>query len=135
MAPLWVAVQNAAYFRDLGAVTGANGFFRALAGAFGVTLLWSMLLFAFERTVAADGHAAWGAALLRGGRAALAALPPDQRAVVVPALAHGFGFAFGIAALFAAAGFCATWALKEIPLRTTIGQAGAPGEARGAAAD
>jgi EmrB/QacA subfamily drug resistance transporter len=135
MAPLWVAVQNAADFRDLGAVTGANGFFRALAGAFGVTLLWSMLLFAFERAVAADGHAAWGAALLRGGRAALAALPPDQRAVVVPALAHGFGFAFGIAALFAAAGFCATWALKEIPLRTTIGQAGAPRDATGTAAD
>ena len=131
MAPLWVAVQNAADFRDLGAVTGANGFFRALSGAFGATLLWSMLLFAFARTVAAEGHADWGPALLNGGRAAIAALPAGERAVVVPALAHAFGFAFAIAAAFALAGFAATWALREIPLRTTIRQT----DAEGAAAD
>ncbi len=136
MAPLWVAVQNAADFRDLGAVTRKPTDASARSPARSAwQLLWSMLLFAFERAVAADGHAAWGEPLLRGGRAALAALPPDQRAIVVPALAHGFGFAFGIAALFAAAGFCATWALKEIPLRTTIGQASAPRDATGAAAD
>jgi len=131
MAPLWVAVQNAAEFRDLGAVTGANGFFRALSGAIGATVVWSMLLVGFGRAVAAEGHADWGAALLKGGRAAIAALPAEERAVVVAALAHGFGFAFAVAAAFSAAGFCATWALKEIPLRTTIRRA----DADSAAAD
>jgi EmrB/QacA subfamily drug resistance transporter len=128
MAPLWVAVQNAADFRDLGAVTGSNGFFRAMGGAFGVALLWSMLLYAFDRGVASQGHPDWGSALLRGGRAAIAALPDDARAIVVAALAHAFMFAFGIAAIFSTAGFLATWFLKEIPLRTTIRQDGAPAD-------
>jgi hypothetical protein len=112
-------VQNAAEFRDIGAVTGANGFFRALGGAFGVALLWSVLLFTLDRAVAAQGHAEFGASLLRGGRAALAVLPVEARAVLIPALAHAFSYAFAMAALLAVLGFAVTWLLKEIPLRST----------------
>ena len=120
MAPLWVAVQNAAEFRDIDAVTGANGFFRALGGAFGAALLWSILLFVLDRTVALQGHAEFGASLLlRGGRTAITALPEEARAVVIPALAHAFSYAFALAAAIALVGFAATWLLKEIPLRTT----------------
>ncbi|HXQ53723.1 MAG TPA: MDR family MFS transporter [Stellaceae bacterium] len=119
MAPLWVAVQNAAELRDLGAVTGSNGFFRALGGAFGAALLWSVLLAALDRNVAAGGHADYGSALLRGGRAALTALPIEARAIVLPALAHAFAYAFCLAAAIALAGLAVSWRLKEIPLRTT----------------
>ncbi|HUB97456.1 MAG TPA: MFS transporter, partial [Stellaceae bacterium] len=93
MAPLWVAIQNAADFRDIGAVTGSTGFFRALGGAFGSALVWSVLLYALDAVVTREGHPQYGSNLLRGGRAAIAALPEDARAIVIPALAHGFGTA------------------------------------------
>ncbi len=77
-APLWVAIQNSAELKDLGAVTGANAFFRALGGAAGASILWSLLLMMLDHTVAAEGHPADGSALLRDGRAALALLPPKM---------------------------------------------------------
>ncbi len=118
-APLWVAVQNSAEMRDIGAVTGSTAFFRALGGAFGAALLWSILLAVLDATVTAEGHPGFGTDLLRGGRAALAALPESVRAILLPAFAHAFGIAFLLAAAISAAGFAATFFLKEIPLRTT----------------
>jgi len=117
-SPLWVAVQNSAEMRDLGAVTGSTAFFRALGGAFGAAILWSILLTVLDATVAAAGHASFSAAL-RGGRAALAALPQAERAILIPALSHGFGVAFLVDAGTAAIALIATHFLKEIPLRTT----------------
>ncbi|HEY3919469.1 MAG TPA: MDR family MFS transporter [Stellaceae bacterium] len=122
-APLWVAIQNAAELKDLGAVTGANAFFRALGGAFGASLLWSLLLAMLDHTVTAEGHPGFGSALLRDGRAAMALLPPDVRAVLIPALSHSFGYAFAAAGVIAAAAFVATFFLKEIPLRTVTHRA------------
>jgi EmrB/QacA subfamily drug resistance transporter len=122
-APLWVAVQNAAELKDLGAVTGANAFFRALGGAFGASILWSLLLAMLDHTVAAEGHPGFGSALLRDGRAALTLLPDDTRAILIPALSHSFGYAFAAAGVMAAAAFAATFFLKEIPLRTTTHRA------------
>jgi EmrB/QacA subfamily drug resistance transporter len=127
-APLWVAVQNSAELRDLGAVTGATALFRALGGAFGAAILWSVLLIVLDHTVAAEGHPGFGAALLRGGRAALAQLPPEVRAILIPALAHGFGIAFLLSAAIAATAFLSTFFLEEIPLRTTTHRAHAQGQ-------
>ncbi|HVA15480.1 MAG TPA: MDR family MFS transporter [Stellaceae bacterium] len=122
-APLWVAIQNSAELKDLGAVTGANAFFRALGGAFGASILWSLLLTTLDRTVSAEGHAGYGSTLLRDGRAALTLLPADVRAVLIPALSHSFGYAFAAAGVISAAAFATTYFLKEIPLRTTTRQA------------
>lgn len=121
-APLWVAVQNAAELRDLGAVTGSTAFFRALGGAFGAAILWSSLLLALDASVASAGHAGLGSELLRGGRAALSILPQDVRAILIPALVHAFTIAFILGAAIAATAFVATYFLKEIPLRTTTHQ-------------
>jgi len=124
-APLWVAIQNSAELKDLGAVTGSNAFFRALGGAFGASILWSLLLAMLDHTVAAAGHPGFGSDLLRGGRAALVVLPADTRAILIPALSHSFGYAFAAAGVFSALGFVMTFFLKEIPLRTTTSQGGA----------
>lgn len=78
-----------------------------------------------DRTVAASGHPGDGSALLRDGRAALALLPPDMRAILIPALSHSFGYAFAAAGVIAAAAFVATFFLKEIPLRTSTHRAAA----------
>jgi hypothetical protein len=136
-APLWVAIQNSAELKDLGAVTGANAFFRALGGAAGASILWSLLLMMLDHTVAAEGHPADGSALLRDGRAALALLPEDVRAILIPALSHSFGYAFAAAGVISAAAFVTTFFLKEIPLRTTTHHArqGAPAAGRVPAAD
>jgi hypothetical protein len=136
-APLWVAIQNAAELKDLGAVTGATAFFRALGGAAGASILWSLLLMMLDHIVAAEGHPAYGSALLRDGRAALALLPQDVRAILIPALSHSFGYAFAAAGVISAAAFVTTFFLKEIPLRTTTHHArqGAAGAGRVPAAD
>ncbi len=118
-APLWVAIQNSADMKDLGAVTGANAFFRALGGAFGASTLWAVLIAALDATVAAEGHAGDGSALLRGGRAALAQLPPDLGAIVIPALSHSFFYAFVVAGVFSTGALITMFFLKEIPLRTS----------------
>jgi hypothetical protein len=123
-APLWVAIQNSAELKDLGAVTGSNAFFRALGGAFGASILWSLLLAMLDHTVAAAGHPGFGSDLLRDGRAALTLLPADTRAILIPALSHSFGYAFAAAGVLSALGFVMTFFLKEIPLRTTTRQGG-----------
>ncbi|MGH7032329.1 MAG: MFS transporter, partial [Stellaceae bacterium] len=127
-APLWVAVQNSAELRDLGAVTGSTAFFRALGGAFGAAILWSILLTVLDATVAAEGHASFGSALIKGGRAALAALPQAERAILIPALSHAFDIAFLVDAATAAIALVATHFLKEIPLRTTTQSAKPQGQ-------
>jgi EmrB/QacA subfamily drug resistance transporter len=127
-SPLWVAVQNSAEMRDMGAVTGSTAFFRALGGAFGAAMLWSVLLAVLDATVTAEGHAGFGSDLLRGGRVALAALPSDVRVFLIPAFAHAFSGAFLLAAAVAAMAFATTFFLKEIPLRTAThaGEAAPP---------
>ena len=129
-SPLWVAVQNSAEMRDMGAVTGSTAFFRALGGAFGAAMLWSVLLGVLDATVAAEGHSGFGGDLLRGGRAALATLPADVGAFFIPAFTHAFSIAFLLAAAVAAAALATTYFLKEIPLRTSThaGQASPPEE-------
>jgi EmrB/QacA subfamily drug resistance transporter len=112
-APLWVAIQNSAELKDLGAVTGANAFFRALGGATGASILWSLLLMMLDYTVMAEGHPGDGSALLRDGRTALSLLPPDVKAVLIPALSHSFGYAFAAAGLISAAAFVTTFFLNS----------------------
>ncbi len=128
MSPLTVAGQNAADFRDLGAVTGTSGFFRSLGGSFGAALLWSVLILAFGNALAGLALG-FGPEVLRGGPAAIAALPEAARNAILPALDHAFSEAFLVAAFIAALGFVATCFLKEIPLRTTSNRAPMPEEA------
>ena len=122
MAPMTVAGQNAAEFRDLGAFTGTSGFFRSLGGSFGTALLWSVLVYSFGR-ILAGSHTGLGAEVLRGGPAAVSSLPEATRAAILPALTHAFSLTFWLAAAIAALGLIAVSFLEEVPLRTTPGQA------------
>ncbi len=125
MAPMTVAGQNAAEFRDLGAFTGMSGFFRSLGGSFGTALLWSALVAVFGAALATS-RLGLGPEVLRGGPTALASLPAVTRAAVLPDLTHGFSVAFMLAAGIAALGFVTVSFLQEIPLRTTPGKAPVP---------
>jgi EmrB/QacA subfamily drug resistance transporter len=122
MSPMTVAGQNAADFRDLGAFTGTSGFFRSLGGSFGTALLWTALVMAFGIFLA-DGHLGFGPEVLRGGPQALADLPANVRAAIIPDLTHAFSVTFGIAAVISFIGFVAISFIEEVPLRTTPGKA------------
>jgi EmrB/QacA subfamily drug resistance transporter len=122
MSPMTVAGQNAADFRDLGAFTGTSGFFRSLGGSFGTALLWTALVLAFGHFLA-GAPLGIGPEVLRGGPGALADLPPDVRATILPDLTHAFAITFGIAAAIAFLGFVAISFLEEVPLKTVAGKA------------
>jgi MFS family permease len=117
MPAMLVAVQNAAELRDIGIATATVAFFRSLGGSFGAAILWSILLAALARHLAAAGGGV-GTALLEGGQEAMASLPPAARALLVPALVESFHLVFAIGAVIAAISVVATFFLKEVPLRT-----------------
>jgi len=130
MPVMLVSIQNAADPRDLGTATSSVAFFRSMGGSFGVAILWSVLLLVLEHQLAggAPGQGLSGLAVLHGGPEAVANLPPDQRALVLPALTHAFHVVFWIGAAISLVGLALALRLKEIPLRTTVG-ARAPGVA------
>jgi len=66
MPVMLVAVQNAAEPRDIGVATATVAFSRSLGGSFGAAILWSVLLAALGRHLAAGGTEL-GTALLAGG--------------------------------------------------------------------
>ena len=71
----------------------------------------------------ADGHLGFGPDVLRGGPQALADLPADVRAAIIPDLTHAFAITFGIAAVISFIGFVSICFLEEVPLKTTAGKA------------
>jgi MFS family permease len=127
MSPMTVAGQNAASFRDLGAFMGTSGFFRSLGGSFGTALLWTALMLGFGHFLL-GAHLGFGPEVLRGGPQALAELPAEVRATILPDLTHAFAITFSIAAAIAFLGFIAISFLEEVPLRTTTGKAPAQAE-------
>jgi EmrB/QacA subfamily drug resistance transporter len=123
MPVMLVSIQNAADPRDLGTATSSVAFFRSMGGSFGVAILWTVLLLVLEQQLAAGapGQGALGLSVMHGGPEAIANLPADQRARVLPALTHAFHVVFWIDAAISLVGLVLALRLKEIPLRTTVG--------------
>jgi hypothetical protein len=123
MPVMLVAVQNAAEARDIGVATATVSFFRSLGGSFGAAILWSVLLAALARHLAASGGDP-GMSFLQGGPEAAAQLPPAARAMLIPALEQSFRLVFAIGAGIAAVSAIAALFLREIPLRTATRSTG-----------
>jgi EmrB/QacA subfamily drug resistance transporter len=123
MPVMLVSIQNAAEPSDLGTATSSVAFFRSMGGSFGVAILWTVLLLVLERGLAGGvaGQGISALAVLHGGPEAIANLPPDQRARVLPALTHAFHVVFWISVAISLVGLALALRLKEIPLRTTVG--------------
>ena len=114
--PSLVTVQNAAELRDVGAATAALLFLRSMGGAFGSTLVGSLLASRFAAGLAASGlgHSATLGVLRGDGGAALDAA---GRLAAQAALVSGFHLAFLTCACFAAIGFLVTLPMRDLPLR------------------
>jgi EmrB/QacA subfamily drug resistance transporter len=123
---LVIAVQNSADYRDLGAATSGNTFFRSIGGAFGVAICGSI----FSTHLASGLRRALAGIPLPPGlnvKAAqsdpklLARLPASVRTDVLHAYSQSIDRIFLYAAPVAAVAFCLSWFLREVPLRQTAG--------------
>jgi hypothetical protein len=92
-------------------------FFRTLGGSFGIAILWSILIGTLSRELAAARASAMGNAILGHAGGGIAALDPEARQTLLPALAHSYHLVF-----LTNAGLCAIAVLllatmREKPLR------------------
>ncbi len=123
MQVLVVAVQNSVPYSQLGTATATATFFRTIGGAFGVAVLGAVFnaqLLAKLRQNASPAVLK----LLSGGTitanpAEISHLPLAQRTQVIDAFSHSLQTVFIVAVPFAIVAFALSWAIKEIPLRTT----------------
>ena len=113
MPTLTLAVQNASPIADLGVATSSVNFFRSLGGSLGVAVLGAVMT---ARVGDIDPA-------LLNSPAAIRALPAGERAGVIDALASGVHGVFVWAIPLTVLGFLVAWTLKELPLRTTLGEA------------
>ena len=116
MQILILAVQNEAPVKDLGVATSTVTFFRAVGGSVGVALFGAL----FSSRLGD----------LLGGRApegltpeAIGQLPEADRAQMAGAFAESITMVFRYAVPLLAVGFLLTWLLKNVPLRSTSGEA------------
>ncbi len=91
MPSVLMQVQNAAERRDVGAATGSLLFLRSMGGAFGSTIVGSLLAARFNEGLSSAGLPPIDLGSLRGGGGATAQLMQAR-----VALANGFGLAFGV---------------------------------------
>ncbi len=112
-----VVVQNAAEPRDVGTATAALLFLRSMGGAFGSTLVGTLLAGRFAARMAGSGLGhAFNLGVLRdhGGPVLLGTA---ARVAAQAALVSGFNLAFLTCALLAVAGFLVTLPMRDLPLR------------------
>lgn len=94
MPSILMQVQNAAERRDVGAATGSLLFLRSMGGAFGSTIVGSLLASRFNAGLAAAGLPAIDLGSLRGATAGTTLT--EARAALASGFALGFGVCLGL---------------------------------------
>ena len=96
MPSVLMQVQNAAGRRDVGAATGSLLFLRSMGGAFGSTIVGSLLAVRFNAGLAAAGLPAVDLGALRHGSEGMAGLGGSALGSARAALVSGFQLSFGV---------------------------------------
>jgi EmrB/QacA subfamily drug resistance transporter len=121
-----VIVQNAAQRRDVGVATGSLLFLRSLGGAFGSTLVGTLLASRFNRGLTEAGvQGRVSLSDLREHADALRVLGGSARHIIRAGLLGGFHESFLACAFAMALGIAVAWGMNDLPLRS----AGAPSPA------
>jgi Na+/melibiose symporter-like transporter len=115
MPNLTTAVQNAVDYKELGAATGAMTFVRSLGGAVGVAASGALLAARLAGPVDVE-------AMTRDGAAALAALTPEQHAMLSEAYRTALTGCFTLSGVVMSAAFLLVLGLPEQKLRGTVEQ-------------
>ncbi|RYE90383.1 MAG: hypothetical protein EOO78_31720 [Oxalobacteraceae bacterium] len=112
MPSILMQVQNAAERRDVGAATGSLLFLRSMGGAFGSTIVGSLLAARFNAGLAAAGLPAIDLGSLRG--AAAGASLTEARAALASGFTLGFGVCLGLLLIAVVIGTL----MKDVQLRS-----------------
>ncbi len=117
MPTVLMTVQNAASQRDVGAATGSLLFLRSMGGAFGSTLVGTVLALSFSAALARMGQvAAIDLGSLRGSGGLGALSITQARAALTP----GFAYSFGICAVLMAASVMIALGMRDQVLRSSV---------------
>jgi MFS family permease len=123
MQVLVVAVQNSVPYSQLGTATATATFFRTIGGAFGVAVLGAVfnarLLAKLTQNASPAIRKLLSGGTITANPAEISHLPLAQRIQVIDAFSHSLQTVFIVAVPFAIVAFALSWAIKEIPLRTT----------------
>ena len=127
MPPLSIAIQNAVTYTDLGVATSANTFFRTLGQTYGVAAMGAVLFATTRSSILKHlpGAESLDMRRLISSPAAIRALPPDQREVVISAIASGVHRVYMVTVPLAVLILILGWMMQARPLRTTSGIADA----------
>jgi EmrB/QacA subfamily drug resistance transporter len=124
MQVLVLATQNAVRVGDLGVATSTVNFFRSVGGSIGVALFGAIFNSRLVTELAGTGVALPDPVTPQ----AIQALPGAEKAAVVDGFANALTSVFLIAVPVILVGFFISLLLKEIPLRSTSGNARALAE-------
>ena len=115
MPSVLMQVQNAAPYRDVGAATGSLLFLRSMGGAFGSTLVGSLLAVRFAAGLRAAGLPdSVDLGSLRAGAGGLGAGLERAR----DALTSGFELSFGVCAAIMLAAAVVAAGMQDVQLRS-----------------
>ncbi len=130
MQVLVLVVQNDAAPSDIGVVTSTATFFRSVGGSFGVAIFGSVFASRLSDQLAKLPSAV--TSRLGSGvhidPAQARQLPPEIHTAFLNAFAHSLQGVFLLGTALAVIPFLLSWALPEVPLRTSNAPAGAPGD-------
>src|SRR4051794_28129677 len=115
MPSVLMQVQNAAERRDVGAATGSLLFLRSMGGAFGSTIVGSVLVATFNDGLQKAGLPAVDLGALRGGGPAVAGLTQARAA-----LAAGFQLSFAVCLVLTAVAVVIAAGMKDVQLRSGV---------------
>lgn len=113
MPSVLMQVQNAAERRDVGAATGSLLFLRSMGGAFGSTIVGSVLVATFNSGLASAGLPATDLGALRGGAPTAAGLVQARAA-----LSDGFQLAFAVCFFLMLIAVAIAAVMRDLPLRS-----------------
>ncbi|WOI57210.1 MFS transporter [Palleronia sp. LCG004] len=120
MQVLVLAVQNAVDYRNLGVATSGATLFRSIGGALGVSGAGAIFSAGLATRLSATLPSGTSVATTPG---AINALPGPTRDLYHAAYAGALHPVFVTAAALAVLAFALTWAMRDIPLRETVGSA------------
>ncbi len=135
MQVMVLAAQNAVEFRDLGAATAGVSFFRSMGASFGVAvfgaILNNRLAYHLPREVPVEALRGIDPRALTASPEVIHALPPEVLAGLLRAFSMSLHTVFLVSVPVAIVAFGLALALREIPLRSTVGSHGASGDPGG----
>lgn len=117
---MFLVNQNSVPQRDLGTASSISTLFRSVGNVIGVGLVGAVFANTLTSKLRAAGLAELDPDRLRARPTDIAALPPDQRRIVIDAFDSGLSAGFRMLVIFGVVGLVLAFALTQEPLRESM---------------